>query len=143
MFVGAHASVPGKILGTPGYMSPEQATGSTEVDHRTDIFSLGAILWFMVTGSIPPERLEASGRVPRPLLAICRKAMARDPDARYQSARDVATDVGHYMNGEPVSAYAEGLLERARRIFARHRIAVLLVAIYLLMRVLFIFFAPR
>ena len=133
----------GSVLGTRGYMSPEQARGDIEVDHRTDIFSLGAILTFMLTGSAPGELPAASGSVPRPLRAICEKAMAADPNARYQSAREMTADITHYLNGEPVSAYPEGLLERSGRVFARHRTAVVLVAVYLIMRVLFILFARR
>jgi serine/threonine protein kinase len=133
----------GSVLGTRGYMSPEQARGDIEVDHRTDIFSLGAILTFMLTGSAPGELPAASGSVARPLRAICEKAMAADPNARYQSAREMTADITHYLNGEPVSAYPEGLLERSGRVFARHRTAVVLVAVYLIMRVLFILFARR
>jgi eukaryotic-like serine/threonine-protein kinase len=133
----------GSVLGTQGYMSPEQARGDIEVDHRTDIFSLGAILTFMLTRSAPGELPAASGSVPRPLRAICEKAMAADPNARYQSAREMTADITHYLNGEPVSAYPEGLLERSGRVFARHRAAVVLVAVYLIMRVLFILFARR
>jgi eukaryotic-like serine/threonine-protein kinase len=133
----------GSVLGTQGYMSPEQARGDIEVDHRTDIFSLGAILTFMLTGSAPGEWSAASGSVPRPLRAICEKAMAVDPNARYQSAREMTADITHYLNGEPVSAYPEGLVERSGRVFARHRTAVVLVVVYLIMRVLFILFARR
>jgi serine/threonine protein kinase len=133
----------GSVLGTRGYMSPEQARGDIEVDRRTDIFSLGAILTFMLTGSVAGELPAASGSVPRPLRAISEKAMAADPNARYQSAREMTTDIKHYLNGEPVSAYPEGLLERSGRVFARHRTAVVLVAVYLIMRVLFILFARR
>jgi serine/threonine protein kinase len=133
----------GSVLGTRGYMSPEQARGDTEADHRTDIFSLGAILWYMLTGSAPGEPPAAAGSVPRPLRAICEKAMAADPNARYQSAREMTADVTDYLNSERVSAYPESLLERAGRVFARHRTAVVLVAVYLLMRVLFLLFARR
>jgi len=113
------------------------------VDHRTDIFSLGAILTFMMTGSAPGELAAASGSVPRPLRAICEKAMAFEPNARYQSAREMTADITHFLNGEPVSAYPEGLLERSGRVFNQHRTAVVLVAVYLLMRVLFILFVRR
>ena len=133
----------GSVVGTRGYMSPEQARGDIEVDHRTDIFSLGAILTFMLTRSAPGELPAASGSVPRPLRAICEKAMAADPNTRYQSARGMTADITHYRNGEPVSAYPEGLLERLGRLFTRHRTAVVLVAVYLIMRVLFILFARR
>jgi serine/threonine protein kinase len=132
----------GSVLGTPGYMSPEQARGN-EVDHRTDIFSLGAILAFMLTGMASGEVPTASSAVPRPLRAICEKAMAADPNSRYQSAGEMAADAVHYLSGEPVRAHPEGLLERVGRIYARHRTAIVLVAAYLLMRVLFILFARR
>jgi serine/threonine protein kinase len=132
----------GSVLGTPGYMSPEQARGN-EVDHRTDIFSLGAILAFMLTGIASGEVSTASSAVPRPLRAICEKAMAADPNSRYQSAGEMAADAVHYLSGEPVRAHPEGLLERVGRIYARHRTAIVLVAAYLLMRVLFILFARR
>ena len=69
--------------------------------------------------------------------------MAGDPNARYQSAGEMAADTARYLRGEPVLAYPEGLLERLGRIYARHRTAVVLVAVYLLMRVLFILFARR
>jgi serine/threonine protein kinase len=125
----------GGILGTPGYMSPEQARGSTnDIDHRSDIFSLGAMLRFM---------LSATSAVPRPLRAICEKAMAADPDARYQSAGDMADEIARYLDGRPVLAHREGLLERVGRIYSRHRTAIVLVASYLLMRVLFISWARR
>jgi eukaryotic-like serine/threonine-protein kinase len=133
----------GSVIGTLGYMSPEQARGDIQVDHRTDIFSLGAILTFMMTGSAPGELAAASGSVPRPLRAICEKAMAFEPNARYQSAREMTADITHFLNGEPVSAYPEGLLERSGRVFNQHRTAVVLVAVYLLMRVLFILFTRR
>jgi eukaryotic-like serine/threonine-protein kinase len=134
----------GGVLGTPGYMSPEQARGSTnEVDHRTDIFSLGAILAFMLTGMASGEVPAATSAVPRPLRAIFEKAMAADPNARYQSAGEMAADTVRYLRGEPVLAHPEGLLERVGRIYARHRTAIVLVAAYLLMRILFILLAHR
>jgi len=138
-----HVTGQGSVLGTRGYISPEQARGAIEVDHRTDIFSLGAILTFMLTGSAPGELPAASGTMPRPLRAISEKAMAADPNARYQSARGMTADITHYLNGEPVSAYLENLLERSGRVFARHRTAVVLVGVYLIMRVLFILFVRR
>ena len=133
----------GSVLGTPGYMSPEQSRGSNTVDHRTDVFSLGAILQFLVTQSEPPDPPLPSGPVPRPLQAICEKAMAADPNARYQSAGEMTADLARYLHGAPVSAYPESLLERMGRVFARHSAAVALVAVYLFMRLLFILFARR
>jgi serine/threonine protein kinase len=135
------ARIQGGIVGTPGYMSPEQGRGNPAVDHRTDIYSLGAILWFLLNRSAPGQGAPIPTREARPLRAICDKAMATDPNARYQSAGEMASDVARYLNGAPVHAYRESLLERAGRIFARHRTAVVLVGAYLLMRVLFILFA--
>ncbi len=140
----SHGNGQGRVLGTPGYISPEQARGGThEVDHRTDIFSLGAILGFMLSGMPSGEMPTATAAVPRPLRAICEKAMAGDPNARYQSAGEMAADTARYLRGEPVLAYRERLLERVGRIYARHRIAIVLVATYLLMRVLFVLLARR
>jgi eukaryotic-like serine/threonine-protein kinase len=141
--VAARGTGEGSVLGTPGYMSPEQARGEGGIDHRTDVYSLGAILWFLLNGSPPGDAPTAGIAVPRALRAICGKAMAADPAARYQSAGELAADVNRYLNGAPVGAYKENLLERAVRMFARHRTAVVLVVVYLLMRVLFILFARR
>jgi eukaryotic-like serine/threonine-protein kinase len=139
----AHATGQGSVLGTPGYMSPEQALGTHKVDHRTDIYSLGAILSFLATQPQQTDPLTTSTKIPRPLRAICEKAMADDPNARYQSAADLTADLANYLKGEPVSAYKESLLERIGRIYARHSTAFALILIYLLMRLLFIFLARR
>jgi serine/threonine protein kinase len=138
----SRATGQGSVLGTPGYMSPEQKRGD-EVDHRTDIFSLGALLWFLVAGSSPGEGSAGGVKVPRPLRAICDKAMATDPVARYQSAGEMTADIAHYLEDAPVNAYRENLVERGARLYARHSTAVILVAVYLLMRFLFILFARR
>lgn len=133
----------GGVLGTQGYMSPEQARGEAEVDHRTDIFSLGAIMWFLLTESPPGAPSAPYIKMPRALRAICQKAMAADPSERYQSAMEMTTDVAHYLGGSPVSAYAESLLERAIRVYNRYSTAIILIVVYLLMRLLFTLFARR
>jgi serine/threonine-protein kinase len=79
----------------------------------------------------------------RALVAICRKAMARDKAARYGSVSEVASDVGKYLDGLPVSAYPESVFEQAVRLAKRHQAAIVLVLVYLLMRLLFILFSRR
>jgi eukaryotic-like serine/threonine-protein kinase len=132
----------GGVLGTPGYAPPEQLRGDTAVDRRADVFSLGAVLWFMLTGS-SPGMSGGDGRVPRALRAICEKAMAADVNARYQSVGEMDADLARYQEGAPVNAYPESLLERANRIYTRHSTAIVLVAAYLLMRLLFILLQRR
>jgi len=87
------------------------------------------------------ERSRRSEPVPRPLGAICAKAMAPDPAARYLSVQEMTADIARYIKGLPVTAYRQGICERAGRVFARHRVAIVLVAAYLLMRLLFILFS--
>jgi len=132
----------GSVLGTPGYMAPEQLRGDiARLDQRTDVYGLGAILSFMTGDSQPAE-----GRVPRgarPIRAICAKAMHADPNQRYGTVEALTTDIANYLADLPVSAYAESPIERLARLFNRHRTAVLLIAAYLGMRLLFIFFSRR
>ena len=130
----------GTVMGTPGYMSPEQARGDTEeIDVRSDIFSLGALLKFIVVGSAQRK----SPALPRPLLAICAKATAESPNARYNDVSEFAGDVSLYMDGLPVSVYSENFLERFGRFYKRHEVAILLITAYLVMRVLVLFFFHR
>lgn len=141
----------GAVLGTPGYMSPEQERGEVAlVDHRSDVFGLGAILQFTLTEQ-PPAPTAGAAEVnsapapslPRQLVAICRKAMSSDPGARYPGASEMAADIARYLDGLPVLAYPEGLFHKAGRLVSKHRTAVILVAAYLLMRVALIFWMGR
>jgi serine/threonine protein kinase len=103
----------GTVMGTPGYMPPEQARGETEkIDVRSDIFSLGVRLKFIAIGGAPGQ----SAALPRPLLAICVKATAESPNARYAHVSELAADVSLYLDGLRVRAYAENFLERFRRL---------------------------
>ncbi len=129
----------GAVIGTPGYMAPEQLAGRTgTIDERADVYGLGGILCFLLTGEHPPAGLPHGDRwlaIRPPLRAICERARAADPEARYRSASDLAADVANYLDALPVTAHRERLLERVRRVAARHRTALLLVLAYLLMRV--------
>lgn len=142
----------GAVLGTPGYMAPEQARGEAQsLDQRADVFALGAILQFLLTGRAPDGLTSADNsaagmptrHVPGALRAICAKAMASEPAGRYPSAQELAADVARYLDGLPVAAYPENVFRRTARLVSRHRVAVLLVTAYLLMRVLLLFFMGR
>ena len=126
----------GSIVGTPGYMSPEQVRGDAFLDQRSDVYSLGAILQFLIS-------TENSGPVSKPLSAIRMRAMAENPEARYSTVSDLATDLAHFLDGLAVSAYPEGPLLRAWRWVLRNRTWILLLLAYMLTRSLLIFFRPR
>jgi len=122
----------GDASGTPGFMAPEQAAGGP-VDERADVFGLGALLGAMVR--VPPAPFQ-----PKALEAIVVRATAPDRSDRYPDVPALAADVTRLLDGERVEAHAEGPLERAGRLLRRHRVAVGLVAAYLLTRGLFILF---
>jgi tetratricopeptide (TPR) repeat protein/tRNA A-37 threonylcarbamoyl transferase component Bud32 len=130
----------GQMVGTPAYCSPEQASGQWDVvGPASDIFSLGAVLYNLLTNRLPyagPGVLELIAQastgevipprkrnkeVPRSLEAICLKAMARQPDARYGTALDLAADVEHWLADEPIAALREPALVRAGRWLRKHR----------------------
>ncbi|HJU64178.1 MAG TPA: serine/threonine-protein kinase [Gemmatimonadaceae bacterium] len=139
---GAESAITGHgtVLGTPGYMAPEQARGAVdEVDERADVYSLGAILDYMLREA---RRASADGaRVPRPLAAIAARAMAPEREARYPAVAALSADIERFGEGLPVSAYTEGILERAQRLFRKYRVPILLIAAYLVVRVLLLLIA--
>jgi serine/threonine protein kinase len=157
----AGATAHGAVLGTPGYMAPEQARGEIQsLDERADVFALGAILQFLLTlenagggqtalTQNAERKRPASGdlsiqhRLPRPLRAICQKAMSPEPSARYPGARELARDIACYLDGLPVSAYPEGPLTRLARWISRNRVWVLLIFAYLAMRGLLLWWQGR
>ena len=133
----------GTILGTPGYMSPEQAQGDVaQLNERSDIFSLGALLCFLST---PPALATspAPWRRDKSLEAICSKATAADPASRYATVSELSADVSRYLDGLPISARRESLLEKVARLYRRHTIPILLIAAYLIARTLILLFFHR
>jgi serine/threonine protein kinase len=135
-------TVSGSFLGTPAYMSPEQiAAGRVRLDHRTDVYSLGGVLYEMLTlqrpfvGESREEVLSAimakdprsprklNGKIPQDLETICLKAMEKDPDRRYATAGEFAHDLKQYVQGGLIAARRAGPLRRARKMIRRHPIA--------------------
>jgi eukaryotic-like serine/threonine-protein kinase len=142
------------IVGTPVYMSPEQAQPGESVGKAADIYGLGATLYFVLTGQPPVQDVSLGkiidkvreGRIAKPssvssapdakLEAICLKALAKRPADRYAFAEGLADDLEHWLADEPVSALEDSLGERASRLARRHRgvtlagvIGVLIVAV--------------
>jgi eukaryotic-like serine/threonine-protein kinase len=134
----------GTVMGTPGYMSPEQARGDVEhLDERSDIFSLGALLRFLLAEHSPQAASQPARSPDKYLNAICSKAMAANSENRYGSVTLLAADVSRFLDGLPVSAREETFLDKAGRFYHRHSVAILLIAAYLLMRVAVLLFTRR
>ncbi len=147
----SNETLPGSIIGTPAYMSPEQAAGNLDrLGPASDVYSLGATLYVLLTGSnavqadnlssllekvrrgdFPPPR-QVDPAVPRPLEAVCLKAMALRPEDRYGSPKDLAAEIEQWTADEPVLAYREPWTARAARWARRHRTLVAALGVLLL-----------
>jgi serine/threonine protein kinase len=139
----------GTVVGTKGFMAPEQARGASEdIDQRADVYGLGAILFLLLANGIPGPEADPTitlrrQHVPRPLAAICARALAVEPAQRYQTVAALAADVAAYRGGRAVDAYRETALERAVRFGRTHRTAILLILAYIAMRTIVAMFFGR
>ncbi|HEX2573459.1 MAG TPA: WD40 repeat domain-containing serine/threonine protein kinase [Polyangia bacterium] len=142
---GDTGTLVGQIIGTPAYMSPEQAAGG-ELDERSDVYSLGVLLYEVCTGipayggtssalvldsvlgGPPPPLLALEPHAPADLAAVIGKAMARLPEERYASAQELAGDLRRYVSGQRVTAYRYSLGQRGARFVRRQWQAVAAVA---------------
>jgi tRNA A-37 threonylcarbamoyl transferase component Bud32 len=142
----------GQVLGTPAYMSPEQARGEGHsVDGRSDVYSFGVILYRLLAGELPfrgnarmllhqvlhddpkPPR-SLNDKIPRDLETVCLKAMSKEPHRRYASAAGFAADLRHWLAGEPITARPVGSAERmVRWLRRRPLVAGLLATVFLVL----------
>lgn len=144
----------GAVIGTPQYMSPEQAQGRvTELDQRSDVYALGLVLFELIAlrpalvadnvhallfraaeGELQPMvHHDPRLRVPRELRAIVDKATAREPDARYPSAEALAGDVRAYLRGDAVTARPDTPVQATLRFMGRHKLGTLVALLLVLL----------
>lgn len=144
MFGDPTTSITAQIVGTPAYMSPEQASGDPSgIDIRTDVYALGVMLYEMLTGAMPYDTNVSMGKIlhniaqaePRPpgkfnpkvdgeLTAILLKALEKSKDTRYQSVDALSSDVQHYLAGEPISAKPPSGMYLLKKVVLKHKVVV-------------------
>ena len=147
----ALVSIEGQPTGTPAYMSPEQAAGrADQIDTRTDVYALGAVLYRLITGELPHDVRGSSfdlirrivdedvirprlvnRRIDREMESILLKALARQPDDRYFSAGDLSADLKRYVAHEPLTAMPATTGYFVRRWMRRHRLSLSVAALIL------------
>lgn len=138
-------TIEGTLAGTPAYMSPEQILQPSRIDKRSDLYSLGVVLYELLTGEVPfrgsvrmtlwqvlhdePRPPRAwNDRIPRDLEVLCLKALAKDPKSRFASALEFSEELGRWERGEPIRSRPVSRWERAGRWVSRHRLASVLAA---------------
>lgn len=152
----------GVVIGTPAYMAPEQALGKVELlDQRSDVYALGAVLYFLLVGRAPfdsspttdavkestrkppPRPRQINSSIPKAIEAVCLKAMFERRADRYASAEEVTSDVTKFLDGQQTSAYRENIFEKVGRWLGKNRFIVLLILTYLTARLVVFFWMGR